>query len=78
MLTFKVDYCSVKFIFSNKATKIDEIFNVDLTVLRFLTPHPPSLRGQFLYPMRGQKQTFFDPLPPYFVHVVIEWPIRSF
>ena len=25
---------------------------------------PPSLRGQFLYPERGQKQTFFDPLPP--------------
>jgi hypothetical protein len=27
----------------------------------FLTP---PLRGQFLYPERGQKQTFFDPLPP--------------
>ena len=25
---------------------------------------PPPLRGQFLYPERGQKQTFFDPLPP--------------
>ena len=24
---------------------------------------PPPLRGQFLYPERGQKQTFFDPLP---------------
>ena len=23
----------------------------------------PSLCGQFLYPKRGQKQTFFDPLP---------------
>ena len=23
-----------------------------------------SLRGQFLYPDCGQKQTFFDPLPP--------------
>ena len=23
---------------------------------------PSSLRGQFLYPERGQKQTFFDPL----------------
>ena len=33
----------------------------------FLTP----LRGQFLYPERGQKQTFFDP-PPHLVHVVIE------
>ena len=26
-------------------------------------------------PLRGQKQTFFDPLPPHFVHVVIEWPL---
>ena len=25
---------------------------------------PPPLRGQFLYPKCGQKQTFFDPLPP--------------
>ena len=24
----------------------------------------PPLRGQFLYPERGQKQTFFDPVPP--------------
>ena len=23
------------------------------------------LRGQVLYPERGQKQTFFDPLPPH-------------
>ena len=30
------------------------------------------LRGQFLYPKRGQKQIFFDPLPPHLVHVVIE------
>jgi hypothetical protein len=29
---------------------------------RFLTP--PPLRGQFLYPGRGQKPIFFDPLPP--------------
>ena len=34
---------------------------------------PPPLRGQFLYPERGQKQTFFDP-PPHLVHVVIESP----
>ena len=27
---------------------------------------PPPLRGQFLYPERGQKQTFFDP-PPIFL-----------
>ena len=26
---------------------------------------PPPLRGQFLYLERGQKQTFFDPLPPH-------------
>ena len=31
-----------------------------------------QLRGQFLYPERRQKQTFFDPLPPHLVHVVIE------
>ena len=29
--------------------------------------HP--LRGQFLYPDHGQKQTFFDPVP-HIVHVV--------
>ena len=28
----------------------------------FFDPPPPLLRGQFLYPERGQKQTFFDPL----------------
>ena len=33
---------------------------------------PPPLRGQFLYLERGQKQTFFDPLPPNLVHLVIE------
>ena len=38
---------------------------------------PPSRRGQFLYPEREQKQTFFDPLPPHLVHVVIEWPLRT-
>ena len=31
--------------------------------------------GQFFYPERGQKQTFFDPLPPHLVHVVIEWTL---
>ena len=41
----------------------------------FLTPSP--FREQFLYPERGQKQTFFDPLPPHLVHVVIEWPLMS-
>ena len=38
----------------------------------FLTPTP--LGGQFLYPERGQKQTFFDP-SSHLVHVVIEWPL---
>ena len=28
----------------------------------FLTPRP--LRGQFLYPERGQEQTLFDPFLP--------------
>ena len=36
---------------------------------------PPPLRGQFLYPEHGQKQTFFDPLPPHLVHVIIEWSL---
>ena len=36
----------------------------------------PPLRWQFLYSEHGQKQTFFDPLPPHVVHVVIEWPLR--
>ena len=42
----------------------------------FLTP--PPLRWQFLYPGRGLQQTFFDPLPPYLFHVVIEWPLGEF
>ena len=41
----------------------------------FLTP-PPFLCGQLLCTERGQKQTFFDPLSPHFVHVVIEWLLR--
>ena len=39
---------------------------------------PPPLCGQFFYPDRGQKQTFFDPISPHLVHVVIEWPHRCF
>ena len=35
------------------------------------------MRGQFLYPERGQKQTFFDPLPPHLVQVVIEWTLKG-
>ena len=34
------------------------------------------LRGQFSYPKRGQKQTFFDPSSPYLDHVVIECPLK--
>ena len=34
------------------------------------------MRGKFLYPERGQKQTFFDRLPPNLVHIVIECPPR--
>ena len=29
-----------------------------------ILPTPPPLHGQFSYPERGQKQTFFD-LPPH-------------
>ena len=35
----------------------------------------PLFDTPFLYPERGQKRTFFDPLPPSF-RVVIECPIR--
>ena len=34
---------------------------------------PPSMDSFY---ERGQKPTFFDPLPPHLVHVVIEWPLR--
>ena len=33
-------------------------------ILPFFDPPPHLLSGQFLYPERGQKQTFFDPLSP--------------
>ena len=36
---------------------------------------PPPLRGQFLYPEHGQKQIFFDLLPPHLVHIFNEWPL---
>ena len=39
----------------------------------FLTPSPP-LRGQFLYPERGQKQTFYDLMVS--TYIVIEWTTR--
>ena len=35
-----------------------------------LTPTPPA--WTVLYPERGKKQIFFDPVPPQLVHVVIE------
>ena len=39
-------------------------------ILPFFDPPPV-----WTYPERGQKQTFFDPLPPpHLVHVVIKWP----
>ena len=41
-------------------------------------PQPLSLCGQFLYPEHGQKQTFFDPLPPHLVLVASEWPLTKF
>jgi hypothetical protein len=44
-------------------------------ILPFFDPPPPLMRGQFLYLERGQKQTFFDPLPPHLFHVVIECPL---
>ena len=46
-------------------------------VHRILPFFTPPLRGQFLYLEHGQKQTFFDPLPPHLVHVVIECPLKG-
>ena len=37
--------------------------------------YTPSNAWTVIYHERGQKQTFFDPLPSHFVHIVIEWPI---
>ena len=42
----------------------------------FFEPPLCALHGQFFYPERGQKQTFFDPVPPHLVHVVIECPLK--
>ena len=44
----------------------------------FFDPTPP--RGKFLFPERGQKQTFLTPPPPpppHLVHVVIDWPLKE-
>ena len=38
---------------------------------RILPMFDPPLRGQFLYPEHGQKQTFFDLLPPTLLPVLI-------
>ena len=42
----------------------------------FLSPPPPPA-WTVLYPERGQKQTFFEPLPPHLVQVVIEWTLKG-
>jgi hypothetical protein len=59
-----------------RVTPVKGAFNnyVDRILPFFDVPHP--LRGQFLYPERGQKQTFLDPLPPHLVRVVIECPLK--
>ena len=36
---------------------------------------PPPPAWAVLYPERRQKPTYFDPLPPHLVHVVIDWPL---
>ena len=43
----------------------------------FLTPTPCVDRFYTLSVAVQEKQTFFDPLPPHLVHVVIEWPLES-
>ena len=56
--------------FNNLLGGIQQLRGQNFTIFR-----PTPLCGQFLYPERGQKQTFFDPLPPHLVHVVIECPL---
>ena len=66
----------MKFVFLSwrVETKLDQIvsckgsFNnyVD-RILQFFAPPPPLLRGQFLYPKRGRKQTFLTPPPLSFI-----------
>ena len=44
------------------------LYNVTILQLHgqnFAIFNPSPLRGQFLYPERGQKQTFLTPLPPF-------------
>ena len=48
---------------------------VGFKCLRKIQLNTVPLRGQFLYSELGQKQTFFDTLPPHLIHVVIEWPL---
>ena len=43
-----------------------------LGVIQQLRGQNFALRGKFLYSKCGQKKAFFDPLPPHFVHIVIE------
>ena len=38
---------------------------------------PPSLRGQFLYPERGQKQTFVDPSLLILSTLLLNGPLSS-
>ena len=45
-------------------------------ILPFFDPSP--LRGQFLYPERGQNRHFLTPSPPHLVHVVIECPLSMY
>ena len=55
-----LQYCRYKFF--KKSIKVRGHSTTTWTEFcHFLTP---PLRGQFLYPKRGQKKTFFDPLPP--------------
>ena len=42
---------------------IQQLRGQNFAIFSAPTPTPNPLRGQFLYPERGQKQNFFDPLP---------------
>ena len=78
---FKGGLISESFHFGSNSNKI-KILSISslggiqqLRGQNFGTFLPSPLCEQFLYRERGQKQTFFDPLPPHLGHVVFECPL---
>ena len=44
---------------------------------QLLAIFPPPSAWTVLIPLAWTKTNIFDPLPPHFVHVVIEWPLSA-